>query len=120
MSKLFGEPTVFFDVDDTLVLWGSYHGHHPDPRAVAFDCYGTEYKLLPHFKHIELLKDLKKQGYKIIVWSAGTAPWAREVVRGLGLEEYVDHILSKPTFYVDDRFPEDFLHRQNRIYHTPE
>lgn len=120
MSQLFGEPTIFCDVDETLVIWGEHHGHHPDPRAVTFNCLGTDFQLLPHFKHIELLKDFKKQGFKVIVWSAAGASWAREIVNKLSLTEHVDHILSKPTFYIDDKFPEDFMHRQNRIYHKPE
>lgn len=119
-KKLFNDPTVFFDVDETLVLWGKDYGKSNDPEAKIFHLYGSDYRLVPHYKHVDLLKDFKQQGYKIIVWSAAGENWAKEVVNKLNLEKYVDHCLSKPEYFVDDKLPQDFLHLQCRIYYPPE
>src|ERR1035438_2729143 len=113
---IFGKPTLYVDCDETLVLWDEGYGQpsqHPD--AVELELYGNSYKLRPHKGHIELLKQFKSEGYIVIVWSAASQDWSEEVVRKLGLTEYVDHCLSKPTFYIDDKLPEQFLHRQCRI-----
>ena len=44
----------------------------------------------------------------------------KKLVKVLQLGNYVDYCLSKPEYYVDDKFPEEFMHRQNRIYYPPE
>jgi len=121
MSKnLFGNPAIYFDVDETLVLWQGKNGQSTNPNAKKFHLYGSDYNLDIHWKHVELLKEFKQQGYKIIVWSAGGELWAQEVINVLQLNEFVDHCLSKPEFFVDDKFPEQFMYRQNRIYYPPE
>jgi predicted phosphatase len=118
---IFGKPTIYFDVDDTLVLWDEGYGNPTlHPEGVELELYGSTYKLRPHWKHIELLKKFKKEGYLIVVWSAAGQDWVEEVVRKLDIAEFVDYKLSKPTYFVDDKRPEQFLHYQCRIYLPPE
>lgn len=120
-KQLFGEPTVYYDCDDTLVMWDRDYSFSSTVKGtVHLELYGNNYYLKPHKKHIALLKQHKSEGFKIVVWSAGGAPWAREIVSKLELTDQVDIILSKPEFYVDDCLPEDFLHKQNRIYYEYE
>jgi phosphoglycolate phosphatase-like HAD superfamily hydrolase len=117
---LFGIPTVYCDVDETLFLWKSKYGKLDDPRCITMEVFDAKYKVLPHFKHIDLIIKLKSQGYKIVIWSAGGEVWANEAVDKLGLRKFVDVVLAKPTLYIDDKMPEEFLHRHNRIYMDPD
>lgn len=112
MKVLDNESVIFFDVDDTLVLWGM----ESDPRAITVRCAYTHKDLLlvPHEKHIELVKTHKARGYLVVVWSAGGFAHAENVVKALKLEQYVDIVMSKPVKYVDDLEAVDIL--GNRIY----
>ena len=88
------------DVDETLVMWSipvEYQG-----QAIKFNNFGYETMLLPHKKHIELLKQFKVRGHYIIVWSQGGWEWASEVIKVLGLEDWVDEVKTKPKWIIDD------------------
>jgi FMN phosphatase YigB (HAD superfamily) len=91
---------VFFDCDDTLVMWDNKY--KTEENQMAFSCYEAIHMLVPHWKHINHLIDLKEQGKTIVVWSAGGWEWAQEVVTTLRIEDYVDAVMAKPTAYVDD------------------
>lgn len=91
-------PTAYFDVDDTLVIWGKDHL----PEAKPFLNAGMIEMLLPNQKIICRLLDLHDQGYTIVVWSQGGADWAAEVVRKLELEAFVSLCIDKPHKYIDD------------------
>lgn len=123
--------TVFCDVDDTLVMWSATQ-EQLDAHGVSITCPGsyaiidgelvqspswTE-KLLPHFAHIEQLKKHKARGHTIIVWSAGGWDWAKVAVQALGLEQYVDLVISKPTWSYDDKNPEDFIPKSQWMKNT--
>lgn len=110
--------SVFFDVDDTLVIWD-----HTDEegknhtKAIAFaDPNITNHivYLLPHRTHINTLIRNHGRGKRIIVWSAAGARWALEVVEKLGLSPYVNLIMEKPVCYVDDSPMEHW--KPKRIY----
>lgn len=100
MKVVENEWLSMWDVDDTLCLWGKPQ----DPRAIEFiDPHDKQIHLLvPHERHIKLLKDFKARGYTIIVWSGGGYEWAETVVKTLGLEDYVDFAMTKPMKYIDD------------------
>lgn len=116
--------TTFFDCDDTLVMWNAT-SEQLEKDGVDFTCPGSlvdidndgneqfapEWKarLLPHKKHIEQLKKHKMRGHTIIVWSAGGWDWASAVVKALGLENFVDLVISKPTWAYDDLQPSEFM-----------
>lgn len=106
---LASDDCIFFDVDETLVFWKTDQDS-TDIVIQAVDPYmGGQYvKLVPHQRHIDLLKRNHGQGRTIVVWSAGGVYWAESVVRALGLESYVSLILTKPKAYVDDKKMEDW------------
>lgn len=119
------ENIVCYDVDDTLVMWGSnfdspYDDNGViDPKRKAFiDPYdnSTNY-LTPHKKHIGLLKKHKGRGCMVVVWSAAGVKWAESIIKELGLEEYVDVVTTKPSKYVDDLPGSEIL--GTRIYLKP-
>lgn len=110
---MLGTPTIYFDCDSTLVMWEM----DGSPNALPFELYGKKYLLVPHQKHIDKLKEHKREGFTIIVWSAGGAEWSKEVVKVLGLENYVDLMISKPCYYYDDLISPKFLHEHKRIYY---
>lgn len=115
---------VFFDVDDTLVSWNA-SPEDLEARGVDFTCPGSMHDidndgnpvycppwkelLLPHRKHIEQLKKHKMRGHTVVVWSAGGYDWAAAVVKALGLESYVDLVISKPIWTYDDLQPSEFI-----------
>lgn len=100
-------PSVYFDVDDTLVL----HDRHdlPDEDIIVIDVGNYVYSVHPHKKHIKQLKTHKAKGDIIVVWSQGGSEWAERVVKKLELIEYVDVCLTKPERYYDDLFPSQFM-----------
>ena len=114
--------TTYFDVDDTLVMWDATP-EQLEERGVDFECPGSftiidgemketppwKERLLPHRYHIEQLKKHKMRGHTIIVWSAGGYDWAAAVVKALGLENFVDLVISKPTWAYDDLQPNEFI-----------
>lgn len=113
MKVIDNEMVAAFDIDDTLLMW-----FHPDAqtRGQHFkDPHDdTEHLLVPHEKHIKLLKDFKARGYTIIVWSGGGYAWAETVVKTLGLEDHVDIVMTKIMKYVDDLEAHEIL--GSRIY----
>ena len=117
-----GNTIVYFDVDDTLVMW--------DPPKDKLEAEGIDVicpaglicvdgnleqapgfkaKLLPHKKHIEKLKKHKMRGHTVVVWSAGGYDWAEAAIKVLQLEKYVDVVISKPKWAYDDMPPERIL-----------
>lgn len=101
------ESTLFFDVDDTLVMWDKKVDGLPEGvYKIDIKCPHSAdawYALAPHAGHIKILKDRKSRGSFIVVWSAGGFAWAEAVVKALNLEEYVDLCMTKPHAYVDDK-----------------
>lgn len=100
MNVIENENIVCIDVDDTLVIWNIPAGR--EAEAVLFNNFGFAEWLLPHHAHIKLLKQFKARGQMVIVWSQGGHQWAREVVKCLGLEKYVDIVMAKPKWIIDD------------------
>lgn len=109
------ETVVPFDCDDTLVMWTNDFDKSA-PGFVEFTCPYTKSPLFlkPHQKHIDLLKKYYFRGFGIMVWSAGGAEWAKEVVKVLGLEKYVHVTITKPSRYVDDLNCKEWM--GNRVY----
>ena len=100
---------VCFDVDDTLVMW-SWESRFNE-QSIVFDNFGYETRLLPHQKHIDLMKQFKARGHYVIVWSQGGYEWAASVVKTLQLESYVDEVKTKPKWVIDDLPPGAWLTR---------
>lgn len=97
------EMSIFFDVDDTLIMWDDkchIGGDEYTSLTCPHDGRITFHKV--HYRHIEFLKKQKAKGYTVVVWSASGTKWAEMVVKELNLETYVDFVTSKPLKWVDD------------------
>lgn len=117
--------TVWFDVDDTLILWNPPKDQLESrgiditcPKSMTLnddgelvDCGSWTTKVVPHRVHVEQLKKHKLRGHKVIVWSAGGEDWAEAAVKALKLEDFVDIVVEKPSWIYDDIKPEDFMPR---------
>lgn len=106
MNIIDNERVSCFDVDETLII------HRNSPASYILDRRIDE-KIYyePYTEHIRLLKQMKARGQFIIVWSAGGYEWAKMVIEELGLIDYVDLIMTKPSAYVDDKDANDFMER---------
>lgn len=104
---------VFFDVDDTLILHLK-NPHYGDLMILDPIDNNTRYIVKKHNVHIELLKELKKKGNTIIVWSAAGKQWVDAVIAHLQIEEFVDYKLSKPNVIIDDLESIDWMPK--RVY----
>ena len=92
------KPTVFFDVDDTLVMWDE----NAKGDNVAISCDGHLVHMVVNKGNLEELKRHGSRGVDVVVWSKGGVHWAKQVVRALKLEKYVAVIMTKPFCYYDD------------------
>ena len=93
--------TVFFDVDDTLCEW--YPCSEGEKDATYFNVNGHEFYKKAIMPNINGLKAHHRAGHLVVVWSAGGSNHAANVIRALGIEDYVDVILTKPDYYYDDK-----------------
>lgn len=130
MVVIDGRCSVFFDCDDTLVLWNV---DLPDVPKVAVPTVVSKMHLnemeevhevpsyieylTPHVKHIEKLKELKGKGCTVVVWSQGGSDWAHAVVKALQLEEFVDLVIEKPIIYYDDLQSHQFMGMAKYIHY---
>lgn len=115
MKLIESEMIVYFDCDDSLCMWTDKHMFPGDGRIEFEDPYDSSLvHLVPHERHIKLLKDYKGRGYTVIIWSAAGYRWAQVVVKTLELEEYIDYCQSKPIKFVDDLQASEIL--GDRVY----
>lgn len=117
MFFLHNDQTVFFDCDETLVIWDC-----PEPyeeRMFIENGHDVSAYVMPHLKHIEQLKKHKARGHAIVVWSAGGSSWAKAVVESLALTDFVDIVMCKPRWFYDDLKSEEFMPEINRVYYDP-
>ena len=100
MKVISGNKFVYFDVDDTLVDWNNRDTEDALPFANPDN--GCVWMLEPKWNVIKKLKEHKRRGDTVIVWSQGGWDWCKEVVTTLKLEDYVDAVMTKPHAYYDD------------------
>jgi predicted phosphatase len=104
VKEIVASRLVTFDVDDTLVIW-DWRSVDPEGKGLVQiknpdgNCTET---VLPHYRHIELLRQFKARGHTVVVWSQGGSAWAASVCRTLGIDHLVDYAMDKPNWYVDD------------------
>lgn len=111
--------TVYFDVDDTLLIF-NWKEINPEGKGLILieDPSGCCAELvMPHLRHIELMRQFKSRGHIIIVWSQGGAEWAGAACKALGIESLVEFALDKPSWYVDDLPSQVWM--KNPIYLDP-
>lgn len=102
---------AFVDCDETLVLMDDINFQHPDLTIIEDEEHGIFARVIPHFAHIQKIKDHAARGHKVFIWSAGGWKWAQAVVKALKLEQYVYAIVPKGPWIWDDKMPNDFLSR---------
>ena len=103
---------VYFDVDDTLLIWPTKVDKYPDLPKISVENpyysdspYSTHPKYIPlqiHTTHLENLKEHHTNGDIIVVWSRGGKQWADAAVDALGIRDMVYCTLTKPDITYDD------------------
>jgi histidinol phosphatase-like enzyme len=114
MEKFLNDKIIYIDCDDTLVLQDFKSEEH-QRDLIAFNDFGKIKWMPPNKKVVDDLKRYKKQKYTIVVWSQQGGGWAKEVVTKLGLEKYVDLVISKPLVFIDDLPAFVFMSERQRI-----
>lgn len=99
-----------FDVDETLILHVD-GAKHKNEFTVTDPDTGTKHRVVPHKRHIDYLKKSMGRGRFVVVWSANGYAWADAVIKKLGLELYVNQVMTKPTVYFDDVPADKFMQR---------
>jgi predicted phosphatase len=114
MIVIDNEAVSMFDVDETLVLTDL--GDPFEFRTIKIiNPYDSSTQVRRvHKAHVQLLKQMHGRGRMVGVWSGGGVQWVRAVVQALGLEKYVDVIMTKPIVFVDDMPVETWMN--NRVY----
>jgi FMN phosphatase YigB (HAD superfamily) len=99
--------TVWFDVDDTLVLWDttSKLGKKIKLKGETNDGKPFTMEVVAHKEHIEEIKRYKMRGFTVIVWSQGGGEWGEKVINTLGLKGFVDIVIGKIDFCYDNWHP---------------
>jgi FMN phosphatase YigB (HAD superfamily) len=94
----FYNPTVFFDIDDTLVMWDE----NLKGDTVCIEVDGHLNHMVINKGNLEELKRHGSRGIDVIVWSKGGVEWAKAVVSALKIRSYVSAVMAKPFCYYDD------------------
>jgi len=111
------KPTVYFDVDSTLVFTQQ---ENPSDNAQSHNIVWIgNREFFIHQPHVQAILDFAARGHNVIVWSQGGAAWAESVVRELALTRYVQACLSKPSWIFDDKPSRDWLPEGARSYMDP-
>jgi len=106
MLRIKGNNTAYFDVDDTII---KHYSSFEELESKGVFLEYSKLTVVPHKRHIEDLKNMKKKGFTVIVWSQGGEEHACDVVKTLGLEDFVDATMTKPSVYWDDLKANEFM-----------
>lgn len=99
-----------FDVDQTLIDWNS------GMNNISITHNGITRQGRVMQKHVDRIKMHKFWGNGVIVWSKSGYSFAREVVKALQLEDYVDFVSAKTSWYYDDKKCEEFMGEHRFLY----
>jgi predicted phosphatase len=108
-----------FDVDGCLVI---HQAASLIPESEKIEVYDAVTKNLVIVRinrpMVRLLRESASRGSFVIVWSRGGYQWAADVVKALGLQDYVNLVMSKPLAYFDDMPVEKWL--PHRVFIEPD
>ncbi len=117
MKIVKSERVTPFDVDCCLI-YPNAEGNEDMPGVMIYDAVDQKYLHLKYNPNmVRLLREEHERGSYIIVWSRSGWKWAKNAVIALGLETYVDRVMSKPIVYFDDTEIQDWL--KDRVYIAP-
>lgn len=113
MKVLRDKHTIFFDVDDTLIIHRGIPEGAEHPDLIEFkDPYHPDknhtVKALKHRLHCLMLKRMPLRGRAVYVWSHSGVEYAEAAIKALGLEECITAIIPKPETICDDKNMEDW------------
>lgn len=112
MKLIKNEHCIFFDVDDTLIMWNK-DAVNPDAGYVLV----ADRHLPINNANVDKLIEMHYKGQFVVVWSAAGYKWAKTVVEALNLVPFVDLIMTKPRVYFDDLPVQTWM---NRLYYGNE
>jgi len=77
---------------------------YPPPKVIAVDVDDTLLlKSGVNQQVVQWCKDVKNNGFSLILWSSRGESHARRAAQAAGIEHLFDHILSKPGYILDDQ-----------------
>lgn len=100
MQTLQFDRVLFADCDDTLITF-DFPPKYTN-RAIMIGPEGYKRLALPMTKNIEKLKNARSRGHGVVIWTQGGYAWGKMVVDALQLQNYVDLIVTKPSWIYDD------------------
>lgn len=111
MRTLLSDNVLCVDVDDTLISWEEANEDSPHescvPIEIVFNDISAIYWVFRD--NVQSIKTHHHKGHHIVVWSGSGHEWAETVVRALNLIDYVDIVMAKPRWLLDDLKPSEFL-----------
>jgi hypothetical protein len=114
MEIIKSDKIVYFDVDETLVTFDQHLSHAGE--VMHLECGSKMVRCWIMEKHVQAMREHAARGHAIVVWSAGGWEWAHTIVRALQLEELVDAVMCKPSWFYDDKTSSYFMHEKDRVY----
>lgn len=109
MLILKSDKVLMIDVDDTIIKWSPTLEEIEKDGILYTDDNGNNVYFVPIKGNIEQLKRHRLRSHFIVVWSAGGYEWALTAVKLLKLESYVDLVMSKPAWVLDDLPASEFM-----------
>jgi predicted HAD superfamily phosphohydrolase YqeG len=94
MPVIKSDRVVFFDVDDTLILWKK-----PEVDLPSININGKTFWI--HTEHLRYIRKYHVLGFKIFVWSNSGYKWAEKVMKKLKIDKIVT-AMCKPHRVFDD------------------
>ena len=95
------------DIDDNLIM----HKYSQTAETIRMDFYGEMTTFGVHKEHVKLVKNYKARGFHVIAWSGNGYKHAERAINALGLQDYVDQIMTKPNRVIDDSEPNNWAPR---------
>lgn len=108
IKSIHSESVWACDIDDTLIIWNA---DTTGNKTITFTEPHTNdiITVVVNENNIRLLKEKKSRGSFIILWSQGGWQYAETIAVALGIEKYVDIVMSKPVGLIDDLPAEKWL-----------
>lgn len=107
MKVIRNENIIFTDIDDTIIM----HNYPLNAETVTIDFYGEKRTFGVHSDHVKLLKNYRARGFIVIAWSGNGYKHTETVINALGINDYVDYVMTKPNRVIDDSEPNNWAPR---------